>query len=151
MLIDLAGAKSRYGIISDQGIWARQGVWCTSYIIPDGINLINSLGSRQKHIYCNLDIVRPLDNALKNALNRGISAELKTFDGCLMIRSIRGEPGALSTHSYALAIDINASENKLGEEPTISPELVKCFTDEGFMWGGTFSRKDGMHFQFASW
>ena len=27
--------------------------------------------------------------------------------------------------------------------------LVKCFTDAGFGWGGNYSRPDGMHFTLA--
>jgi hypothetical protein len=53
----------------------------------------------------------------------------------------------LSTHSWGMAIDLNASWNKLGAIPTLSREFVNCFKKEGFKWGGEFSRKDGMHFQ----
>jgi hypothetical protein len=31
----------------------------------------------------------------------------------------------------------------------LSPGFVKCFTDNGFEWGGTWKRKDPMHFQLA--
>jgi hypothetical protein len=50
-----------------------------------------------------------------------------------------------------LAIDVIAFENGLGKEPKLSPGFVKCFTDAGFEWGGTWkSRPDGMHFQLKS-
>jgi len=32
----------------------------------------------------------------------------------------------------------------------MSKELVSCFTDAGFDWGGTWERKDGMHFQLKN-
>jgi hypothetical protein len=55
----------------------------------------------------------------------------------------------MSLHSWGLAVDLNAFENGLGKEPKLSPGFVKCFTDAGFDWGGTWKRKDGMHFELA--
>jgi hypothetical protein len=55
----------------------------------------------------------------------------------------------MSLHSWGLAIDINAATNRFGGKPTMSAELVKCFTDAGFDWGGVWSNPDGMHFQLA--
>lgn len=150
MRISLADAQARYGLIQN-GVWADESKWCFSYAIPAGISLVSCDGGVQKHIYCNKDMVFALDRAFQNVLSRGLASQLKTFDGCLMVRDVRGEPGKVSTHSYALAIDLNAATNQLGATPMMSPELVACFTDAGFLWGGTFSRKDGMHFQFAAW
>jgi len=31
----------------------------------------------------------------------------------------------------------------------MSHELVQCFKDAGFDWGGDWTRPDGMHFQLA--
>ena len=73
-------------------------------------------------------------------------SELKTFDGCFCIRDVRAIPGQKSCHSYGLAIDINAAENGLNKQPKLTPEFVKCFTDEGWVWGGKWKRPDGMHF-----
>ena len=55
----------------------------------------------------------------------------------------------MSLHSWGIAIDVNAFENGLNQIPKLSPGFVKCFTDAGFEWGGTWKRKDGMHFQLA--
>jgi len=148
MQISLADAQARYGIIQN-GVWADEAKWCFSYVIPAGISLINCDGGIQKHIYCNKDMVFALDRAFKNVLTRGLSGQLKTFDGCLMVRDVRGEPGKVSAHAYALAIDLNAATNGLGKKPMMSPELVACFTEVGFAWGGNFSRLDGMHYSFC--
>ncbi len=56
----------------------------------------------------------------------------------------------MSLHSWGIAIDVNAAWNGLNKEPVLSAGFVKCFTDAGFEWGGTWKRKDGMHFQLSS-
>ncbi len=107
------------------------------------------IGVIPKRLYCNKDIVKPLSIAFKNLIERGFVNELKTFDGCFNIRKKRGLP-SMSLHSWGLAIDVNASWNGLHKTPTLTPGFVKCFTDAGFDWGGTWTRKDGMHFQLST-
>lgn len=121
--------------------------WMTLYVVPDAIRaIIPALPSK---IYCNKDLVGPLKKAFQNICDRKLGHEIKTWDGCFCIRNKRGL-SSLSLHSWAIAIDINATWNGLGKVPTMSPELVKCFTDAGFEWGGTWKRLDGMHFQLAN-
>lgn len=108
------------------------------------------IGVLPKRLYCNKDMVAPLGKAFKNLIDRGFVKELKTFDGCFNNRDQRGYPGVKSMHAWGIAIDVNASWNQLGKKPTLSPGFVKCFTDAGFEWGGTWQRLDGMHFQLAS-
>lgn len=93
-------------------------------------------------------MVGPLSAAFSNLIHRGFVSELKTWDGCFNIRKIRGG-NAMSLHSWGIAVDVNAFENGLSKEPKLSAGFVKCFTDAGFDWGGTWTRKDGMHFQLA--
>lgn len=113
--------------------------------IPQGLEI----GAIPKRLYCNKDIVAPLSAAFKALIDSGKVAELKTFDGCFNIRYQRGSRTAASLHSWGIAIDVNAAWNGLGKEPQLSPAFVKCFTDNGFDWGGTWKRKDGMHFQLS--
>jgi hypothetical protein len=147
-------ATLRYGKIVSAGgklAWSGEATWMGMFIMPVGFeHVINTASSKPlTKIYCNKDMHAPLKLALQNLLDRGLAKEFKTFDGCFMLRMVRGTTDALSTHSYGLAIDLNASENALGQEPKLSPEFVKCFTDVGFAWGGNFKRKDGMHFSFC--
>lgn len=107
------------------------------------------IGVIPKRLYCNRDMVGPLTEAFTNLINRNKIGELKTFDGCFNIRKKRGL-NSMSLHSWGIAIDVNAAWNQLNMNPTLSPEFVKCFIDAGFDWGGTWSRKDGMHFQLSS-
>ena len=107
------------------------------------------IGAVPKRLYCNKDLVGPLSQAFTNLLSRGKISELKTWDGCFNIRKKRGL-SSMSLHSWGIAIDVNAAWNGLGKTPTLSPEFVKCFTDAGFDWGGTWTRKDGMHFQLKN-
>jgi hypothetical protein len=105
-------------------------------------------GAIPKKVYCNKDLKPLLEKAFKNVNERGLAAQVKTWDGCFNIRKKRGAT-SMSLHSWGLAIDFNAAWNGFGKTPTMSPELVKCFTDAGFDWGGKWSRPDGMHFQIA--
>jgi len=107
------------------------------------------VGVIPKKLYCNKDIIKPLEQAIQNLIARNKVSELKTFDGCFNIRKKRGL-NSMSLHSWGIAIDVNAAWNALNAQPTLSPEFVKCFTDAGFDWGGTWFRKDGMHFQLAN-
>lgn len=123
------------------------------------------IGVIPKRIYCNKDLIQPLTNSFSALITTGAVKELKTWDGCYNFRPIRGYEkkyeqlmkqglvlsaiALLSTHSWGGAIDLNASENGLGKEPKLSAKFVKCFTYNGFEWGGGWKRKDGMHFQLA--
>ena len=106
------------------------------------------IGIIPKRIYCNKDLVEPLKKAFKALVDTGHVKELKTWDGCFNIRKKRGL-SSMSLHSWGIAIDVNAFENGLNQTPKLSAGFVKCFTDNGFEWGGTWKRKDGMHFQLA--
>lgn len=106
------------------------------------------IGVIPKRIYCNKDMVAPLTAAFQNLIKTGFVKELKTWDGCFCIRKKRGA-STLSLHSFGVAIDVNAAWNGFGAKPTLSAGFVKCFTDAGFTWGGTWSKPDGMHFQLS--
>lgn len=107
------------------------------------------IGVIPKRIYCNKDMVSPLTAAFKALIATGCVTELKTWDGCFNIRKKRGL-ASMSLHSWAIAIDVNAFENGLGQTPKLSKLFVSCFTNNGFDWGGAWkSRVDGMHFQLS--
>jgi hypothetical protein len=101
-------------------------------------------------IYCNKDLVKPLLGAICELHATGHIKELKTYDGCFNIRNQRGSVSKLSLHSWGLAIDVNQATNALGAKPTLSAGFVKCFTNNGFTWGGNFKRLDGMHFELSN-
>ncbi|MBV5334406.1 MAG: M15 family metallopeptidase [Sulfuricurvum sp.] len=104
------------------------------------------IGVIPRRIYCNKDLVEPLSKAFKALIETGNVTELKTWDGCFNIRTIRGS-STMSLHSWGVAVDLNAFENGLGKIPRLSDGFVLCFTQNGFDWGGRFGRPDGMHFQ----
>lgn len=107
------------------------------------------IGTLPNRVYCNRDMVAPLTQAFKNIIERGLVDEVKTWDGCFNIRNKR-QGVSRSLHSWGIAIDINASWNGYGKQPTMSKELVACFEDAGFDWGGRWRKPDGMHFQLRS-
>jgi len=121
-----------------------EGTYMVMWDVPSELEI----GVIPKRLYCNKAIIKPLEQAFKNLIQRNKVNELKTWDGCFNVRKKRGL-SSQSLHSWGIAIDVNAAWNGLGKEPTLSSEFVKCFTDAGFDWGGTWTRKDGMHFQLS--
>ena len=73
---------------------------------------------------------------------------LHSFDGCYNIRATR-KGSKYSTHSWGIALDLNAATNRMGQYPRMPKEVVKSFKDLGWVWGGDWKTPDGMHFQFA--
>lgn len=78
-----------------------------------------------------------------------------SYEGSYMARFVRGSASVLSNHSFGTAFDINYAWNKLGAVPALAGqkgsvrELVPIANENGFYWGGHFSRLDGMHFEIA--
>jgi hypothetical protein len=88
--------------------------------------------------------------------------ELKVWtsnlDGTFNWRKIEGTD-RLSTHSYGIAIDLNASKAKYWrwEKPAtlasfsrkdFPAEIIEVFERNGFVWGGKWYHYDTMHFEF---
>jgi hypothetical protein len=77
------------------------------------------------------------------------------WSGAYAARFTRGRPGVLSAHAFGSAFDINAAYNRLGMTPAGIREkgtvlrLVPFAEARGWVWGGRFSRPDGMHFELA--
>jgi len=129
----------------DPAVTANELKYMTVWDVPAHLEI----GVIPKKLYCNKIIIAPLIQAFSNLIDRDFVKELKTFDGCFNVRKKRGLT-SMSLHSWGIAIDVNAAWNGLGKTPVLSAGFVKCFTDAGFDWGGTWQRKDGMHFQLKS-
>lgn len=130
--------------------------------VPEQIEI----GTLPNKVYCNKDLIVPLQRVFTAIVSSGRVDEIKTWDGCYNVRPVRGYEKAynqlmaagkieeamklISMHAFGLAIDLNAAWNGLGKKPTLSKGLVQCFTDNGFDWGGNWARLDGMHFQLSS-
>lgn len=130
-------------------------------VLPKWIT--SNIKALPKRIYCNKQIQIPLLVSFYNIIDRNLESEVISWDGCFSIRPKRGYSRAvkkalaagniklamsyMSFHSWGCAIDINALRNPLNHKPKMSKELVACFEDSGFIWGGNWSRPDGMHFQ----
>lgn len=153
-MVTAAQALKKFG---DPATRHDEGVYMTIWTVPADIrkalahvrfSAMGTVGFPEK-IYCNKAMVKPLEQALRNLIERGFAQEMKTWDGCFIIRNGRGL-SSWSMHAWGLAIDTNAATNRLGAPPTLSAGFVKCFTDAGFDWGGTWKRQDGMHFQLST-
>lgn len=116
--------------------------WLVLWDVPTELEI----GVIPKRIYCNKDLIEPLSKAFRALIDTGAVKELKTWDGCFNIRKKRGL-NTMSLHSWGIAVDMNAFENGLNMPSKFSETFVKCFTDNGFDWGGTWSRRDPMHYQ----
>lgn len=104
------------------------------------------VGVIPRRIYCNKDIVKPLEKTFENLIITGHIEELKTWDGCYCIRQIRNGKG-YSLHSWGIAVDVNAFENQMGTAGKLSIDFIKCFVNAGFINGLSFKRFDPMHFE----
>ncbi|MGB8656875.1 MAG: peptidoglycan-binding protein [Candidatus Zixiibacteriota bacterium] len=152
----LAGWKEQSLVKCDLATWREtfEGVYF-SWLSPESKAFV--------HVdwfgfVCHRLVVTKFQMAFGNLVTRGLAGELKTFDGCFSPRLKRGiapSSGAgaedWSTHSWAIAVDLNAPWNAFGQTSfEMSKEFARCFNDAGFVWGGDWSYPDAMHFQYCT-
>lgn len=155
--LDLYDAFGDPNTIWDEGLYMT--VWNVPKYITDNIEAL------PRRIYCNKEMIVPLEVSFLNIIDRGLTRGFKTFDGCFNVRPIRGYEKQvkellakgqiekamiyMSIHSWGTAIDVNAAWNRLGEIGEMPEEFARCFIEAGFDWGGYFKRKDSQHFQLS--
>jgi len=105
---------------------------------------------------CHKKVAEPLVQAFEAVEQQGLTELLRFWGGCWVPRHKSWNPNrSLSSHSWAIAFDINVQWNGYDAEPTPVGregsviELVPIFESFGFAWGGYFSTKDGMHFEYC--
>ena len=118
--------------------------WMTLWMPPPQIKAM------PRRIYCHRHLMPLLAQAVDYIIERGLEEQVRTWDGCFNVRVKKGNNASMSLHSWGLAVDLNAAWNGFGAVPTMSPELVGCFTDAGFDWGGVWKKPDGIHFQISA-
>ena len=104
-------------------------------------------------VVCHRMFVDQLYGALNEIEQRGLGhlIDPSQYGGCWVPRHIDFNPSKpLSMHGWGLAADFNVSTNGLGEKPQMDPRIVAVFDSWGFVWGGRWSRPDGMHFELGA-
>ena len=96
---------------------------------------------------CNKRMWEPLEGALNQIIEEGLShtlskSEYYSTGGCYAPRRITrvNAGGALSRHTWGIAIDINTKSK-------YHPRVIEIFKEWGFAWGGTWTSPDPMHFE----
>jgi len=144
--------KDFYGGIEEVINPNKRAEWWESNIekieLPFILRLAWDRTQNVRYISVNKKIAGPIINVFYQIDQQGLAVFVTEFGGTFSLRRIRGS-SRWSTHSWAASIDLNPETNKLYEEPTMHKEVVEIFELYGFTWGGNFSRKDGMHFQFG--
>lgn len=126
------------------GHLAVDRAWVQRHIITTRVPVLGE-------VTCNRAILPQLDGALGQIASEGLAGLVHPGDygGCYVPRLIPDAPGApISHHSWGVAIDINVSENPLGQLPHQDPRVVAIFERWAFTWGGRWIVPDGMHFEY---
>jgi peptidoglycan LD-endopeptidase CwlK len=110
------------------------------------ISKVNDVNKKLQAISNELDL---LPNKIKSFVNNP--------SGTVIWRNI-SNTNRLSTHSFGIAIDINANEsnywqwkkekNNIKYKNKIPFEIVRIFEKYGFIWGGRWYHYDTMHFEY---
>lgn len=137
---------SVFGDPLEPGYWKEYGGFCST---PPELNHVFPYTFEGKNgFWCNKLLISTFQKVYSSTVKSGLEQELHSFDGCYVVRYIRGRK-SMSTHSWGIAVDHDASDNTLGAPPKMHAGIVQCFENHGFVWGGRFKRRDGMHFQYV--
>lgn len=150
---------SKYGNpVTDQLAFERANM--ISWDIPADINA--AIPPLPNRIYINKVILAPMEAALRACIAEGVHTEIRTWNGCFVVRKQR-KSNSISLHSFGAAVDMNAAWNPLvtGITPQTrdalrkknvswSEKFLDCWRHVGWSCGADWNtRLDGMHFEYT--
>jgi hypothetical protein len=107
-------------------------------------------GTPVRRARCHKLLVENFQKVFSDIKTAGLESEVKNYSGIFARRSIRGFGSHPSTHSWGIAIDLEADKFPLGSTLRFPDEVIRIFHASGFFYGGDFqARKDPMHFQLC--
>lgn len=137
--------------------------WMEEWTMPDDLHVL--IPVLPKVIYLNKDIAQPTEITLRALVAANVHKEIKTYEGCWVIRNQRGSTKP-STHGLGIAYDLNSPWNPFkirGNETDAqwaqvrkdivkwSPAFLQIWRDTGWSCGADWNHRiDGMHFQWNS-
>ena len=134
------------GYIIIEAKWLRENL---SVIAPPW-PLPLAWGGLAHTIKCHKKLAGPLLAVLNELEDAGREDRILDYGGCWNPRHVGANPkSGLSYHAAGLAVDFNVKNNPWGATPKQSQFLVATFKKHGWIWGGDFSKPDGMHFQLS--
>jgi D-alanyl-D-alanine carboxypeptidase len=148
-------SKTKKGAIIISPPWAQHHI--VKVEVPQLRGLPNyGSGGFSGKFECHAKIAQPLVDAFTEVERQGLTDQLLFWGGCWVPRHKSWNPArGLSSHSWAIAFDLNVQWNGYDVEPAAKGkagsvvELVPIFEAFGFAWGGYFGTKDGMHFEYC--
>lgn len=136
---------ARYGnpVLNPKGFIFK---WIILWTVPDDIHA--AIPCLPFHFQINRDIQVPLEKTFRDLIAAKLHTEIKTYDGCFVIRNQRGS-NSISRHAWGIAIDQNAAQNPLYGKVTWSDAFLNVWRNNKWICGADFhSRKDGMHIEW---
>lgn len=118
--------------------------------------ILDAIPALGNSLYCNKDFAPVWIKFLLLLIQRGLHTEITSNDQCWCIRAIRGTINSWSSHTWAMAADLNPSDNPLGLSrlqclekglKPFSEQFQQTARDAGLKCGCDFQRKDGMHWE----
>ncbi len=105
---------------------------------------------------CHKDVVPQIAGALEEIEGEGLAwmidyQDFQIAGGCYNPRLIRGgdKGGAVSRHTWGIAIDINPGDNPYGGRVGTDERIGEIFRRWGFAWGAGWRFPDGGHFEWT--
>lgn len=119
--------------------------------LPFSMPLSWNPSQKATRFICNKRLIKIFENVFNEIKTKNLDSKINSFGGVYNFRR-KSRNGALSTHSWGIAIDLNPLTNALGTKGNMDQNIISIFRKHGFKWGGDWNGKnsDPMHFQYCT-
>jgi hypothetical protein len=123
--------------------FTQESGWAHDHIVTENVPLLG-------RVTCHRGILPALRGALTELRAQGLGwlIDRSSFAGCYNPR-LTSSLDNVSRHAWGIALDINATTNRYGENGNQDRRLVSTFASWGFTWGGSWLVPDPAHFEYA--